>query len=132
MITEAQFQQLIANQQAAQGIAEKPKQPRRRHKYGVAPKEERTVGNITFASKAEAQAYATLLILRQKNEITKLELQPVFKFPMGYEYRADFRVTWSDGREEVIDVKGFETPVFKLKAKNMAYFYPDVKLRLWK
>ncbi len=102
------------------------------NKYRVAPKEERTVGLLTFASKTEAQAYQVLLILHEAGKITKLELQPAFKFPMGFEYRADFRATYDDGSVEVIDVKGMETPVFKLKAKCMAYFYPEVKLSLWK
>ncbi len=110
----------------------KPSTGGSRNKYSVAPKEDRTVGLLTFASKAEAKAYQTLLLLQESGKITKLELQPVFKFPMGYEYRADFRVTYDDGTVEVIDVKGMETPVFKLKKRDMAYFYPDVNLSIWK
>jgi hypothetical protein len=30
-------------------------------------------------------------------------------------YVADFLVTYKDGTEKVVDVKGFETPVFKIK-----------------
>ena len=102
-----------------------------RNKYGVAPKDERTVDGILFASKVEAKAYCQLRFLQSVGEVTKLELQPVFKFEMGFEYRADFRVTYRDGRMEVIDVKGVETPVFKLKRKCMAHFYPAVNLVLW-
>ena len=107
-----------------------PTKPRT-NKYGVAPKEERTIGLLTFASKAEAHAYQKLLILTNGGGVEGIELQPVFKFPMGFEYRADFRVTYTDGSVEVIDVKGVETPVFKLKAKCMAHFYPEVRLSLW-
>ncbi len=104
----------------------------KRNKYGVSPKEERTVDGILFASKAEAKAYQELSFLQKSGAVKHIELQPVFKFPMGYEYRADFRVTYDDGTVEVIDVKGMETPVFKLKKRDMAYFYPDVKLSIWK
>ncbi len=114
------------------GVEQVAPKPEKTNKYRVAPKAERTVGLLTFASKAEALAYQTLLMLQEMGDVTKLELQPVFKFPMGYEYRADFRVTYKGGNVEVIDVKGMETPVFKLKMKNMAYFYPEIKVHLWK
>lgn len=128
MISEEGLQQLLENQ----GRAQSKQQSAKRNKYGVAPKAERTVGCLTFASKAEADAYKTLLMLESTGQITKLELQPVFKFEMGFSYVADFRITWADGSVEVIDVKGYLTPVFKLKAKCMAYFYPDMKLVIWK
>ncbi len=101
------------------------------NKYRVAPKDERTIDGITFASKAEMMAFQNLALLQESGFVTKLELQPVFKFPMGFEYRADFRVTYASGDVEVIDVKGVETPVFKLKAKCMAHFFPEVKLLIW-
>ncbi len=101
------------------------------NKYRVAPKDQRTVQGITFASKAEMMAFQKLYMLQESGFVTKVELQPVFKFPMGFEYRADFRVTYASGDVEVIDVKGVETPVFKLKAKCMAHFFPEVKLLIW-
>ena len=95
--------------------------PNKQNKYGVASKEHRTVGLLTFASKAESQAYRTLLILMEAGKITELELQPVFKFPMGFEYRADFRAAYADGRVDVIDVKGSENSgVQVVKLKCMA------------
>ncbi len=102
------------------------------NKYRVAPKDERTCEGITFASKAEMLAYQKLALLQGSRFVMEIELQPVFKFPMGFEYRADFRVMYQDGTVEVIDVKGVQTPVFKLKAKCMAHFYPEVKLSIWK
>lgn len=106
--------------------------PERRNKYGVAPKEERTVDGILFASKAEMEAYCKLRMLQAAGEVTKLELQPVFKFPPGFEYRADFRVTYRDGSVSVVDTKGVETAVFRLKKRCLEYFYPDVKLEIWR
>ncbi len=127
-------EELAARNREVLGIVRAPEpapSAARKHKYGVAPKDERTIEGIVFASKAETIAYQKLTLLQGSKFVTEIELQPVFKFPMGFEYRADFRVTYHDGTVEVIDVKGVQTPVFKLKAKCMAYFYPDVKLSLW-
>ena len=38
-------------------------------------------------------------------------------------YMADFRVTYADGRIEVIDVKGMLTDVYKIKRKLMLYVH---------
>ena len=78
------------------------------------------VDGITFASKAEAARYQTLKLELANGIISDLELQP--KFPIsvnGYKictYIADFRYKLS-GRTVVEDVKGMQTPVFKIKAK---------------
>ena len=97
-------------------ITMKPK----RNKYGVSPKDERTVEGIVFASKAEAHAYQTLKALYDTGQLISLKLQPRFHFPMCFSYVAD------------IDVKGMETPEFKLKRKCFAHFYPELKLEVWK
>jgi hypothetical protein len=47
-------------------------------------------------------------------------------------YRADFRVTYSDGHQEIEDVKGMETEIFKLKRKMFEYRYPDLTLKVVK
>ena len=104
----------------------------RPHKYGVSPKEERTIDGALFASKAEAHAYQTLKMLKDTGQIVKLERQPRFSFPMGFSYVADFDVTYDDGSRSIIDVKGMETPEFKLKRKCFEYFYPELKLDLWR
>ena len=109
-------------------ITMKPK----RNKYGVAPKDERTVEGIVFASKAEAHAYQTLKALYDTGQLISLKLQPRFPFPMCFSYVADFDVTYADGSRFIIDVKGMETPEFKLKRKCFAHFYPELKLEVWK
>ncbi|MEN6396766.1 MAG: DUF1064 domain-containing protein [Methanoregula sp.] len=43
-------------------------------------------------------------------------------------YTADFRVTYSDGHQEIEDVKGMETEIFKLKRKMFEYKYPELTL----
>jgi hypothetical protein len=78
------------------------------------------VDGIMFASKAEAARYQTLKLELANGIISDLELQP--KFPIsvnGYKictYIADFRYKLN-GRTVVEDVKGMQTPVFKIKAK---------------
>jgi len=50
----------------------------------------------------------------------------------GIIYRADFRVTYADGHQEIEDVKGMETEIFKLKRKMFEYRYPDLTIKLVK
>jgi hypothetical protein len=110
----------------------------KRNKYGVAPKEERMVDGIVFASKREATRYRELKLMQKFGDITELTRQPRYTFPMGFAYLADFRyrehaVVGGIGnydRVVVEDVKGVETEVFRLKRKCMAYFFPDVELRI--
>lgn len=40
-------------------------------------------------------------------------------------YIADFKITYNDGRVEVIDVKGIKTADFKLKEKMFNFMYPE-------
>lgn len=72
-------------------------------------------------------------------EITKIErqkaylLQPAFKYQgktiRAIHYLADFVVTYKDGREEVIDTKGFQTKDYLLKKKLLLYRYPEINFR---
>ena len=45
-------------------------------------------------------------------------------------YIADFRVTYADGHQEIVDVKGMETEIFKLKRKIFEYRYPELTLKV--
>ncbi len=101
-----------------------------------------TVDGITFDSKKEAEYYCMLKMLKQAGEIKdfglqqKYELQPAFE-KNGIRYRpisyiADFVIVNLDGTTEVIDVKGVETQVFKIKKKMFEYQYPDLSLKVIK
>lgn len=46
------------------------------------------------------------------------------------QYIADFRVTYTDGHQEIEDVKGMETAMFKLKKKMFEYRYPELTLKI--
>ena len=85
------------------------------------------VNGIKFDSKLESEFYEYLLEMG-----CDFELQPVFllqdKFEHNgkkyrkIEYKADFRIG-----NVVIDVKGQETDVFKLKRKMLLYKYPEIE-----
>ena len=93
------------------------------------------VDGITFDSKAESERYKKLKERADKEEITHLELQPKFKCEIGGKlictYKADFRYfeqTLSGTRLVVEDVKGFKTPVYRLKKKLVEALYPGVTI----
>ncbi len=48
--------------------------------------------------------------------------------PNQVKYVADFRITYPNGSQEVIEVKGMWTRAAKIKKKLMAHFYPQVKI----
>ena len=89
---------------------------------------------IRFDSQMEADFYDHLEALKESGEIKDFTLQPRFQLQPPFTaygvdyaqiyYKADFMVYYSDGRIEVIDVKGFETADFKIKAKLYRYQYP--------
>lgn len=80
---------------------------------------------IKYMSKKEAD-YAAQLDWQRKaknpNErVTHVEVQVPFQITLNgkkiCKYLADFRVQFADGHEEVIDVKGVRTDVYRLKKK---------------
>lgn len=96
-----------------------------------------TLDGITFPSQKEADKYAELKILQRAGEVARLEMQPEFILQEGYrdgkgkrhrpiKYRADFRVTYRDGRVEVIETKGYRTEAYRMKKKMFLARYPDI------
>lgn len=81
------------------------------------------IDGIKFASKAEANRYLELRIMQQAGVIKDLVLQPEYRLAVDglliCKYRADFAYT-DKGSTVVEDVKGFKTPVYRLKKKMMA------------
>lgn len=109
-----------------------------RHKYNA---KRTVVDGITFDSKAEARRYGELKIMERAGEIADLVLQPAFELQEGYcvngrkvrpiTYRADFEYTDTrTGSTVVEDVKGAETPEFKLKRKLFEYRFDGVDFRV--
>lgn len=96
---------------------------------------------IEFDSKAEGEYYTLLKKERENGLIHSFELQPRFilqdKFVKDgvsfrkIEYVADFLITHNDGSVEVVDIKGMETPEFRIKRKLFEKKYPH-RLKLLK
>ncbi len=87
------------------------------------------IDGFKFDSGAEGRRYCDLKILERAGEISDLRLQPFFPL-YGFggtrvcKYVADFSYSVDVGggvwRFIVEDVKGFRTPLYKLKAKLFA------------
>lgn len=110
-----------------------------RSKYGS---RKTVVDGITFDSKAEARRYGELKLMERAGAISDLELQPSFEILPAFrdasgaryraiKYLADFRYI-ENGKAIVEDVKGMETPEFKLKRKMLLSRYPETILRITK
>ncbi|MGG3958403.1 DUF1064 domain-containing protein [Bhargavaea massiliensis] len=106
-------------------------------KYGSKKVE---VDGYTFDSKIEAKYYEQLKWLLEHKEIKSFRLHPRYTLLESFkkngktfrkiEYIADFEVKHLDNSIEVVDVKGYETPVFALKRKLFEKLYPDHKLSI--
>lgn len=99
--------------------------------------EKRTHNGIVFDSILEMKYYRDVLLPKvESGEVTNYvlqkpyELQPKFvhngKTIRPIQYVADFYIVYKDGREEVIDTKGYGDQVAILKRKIFWYHYPDV------
>ena len=98
-----------------------------------------TVDGIQFDSKIEARYYEYLKELEKQGVVSEFLLQKKYLLLEGFDkngkrirpinYIADFEVHYTDGRIEVVDIKGFETPDFRIKKKLFEYRYPfELKL----
>ena len=86
---------------------------------------------IKFASKAESRRYGELRLLELNNEISQLEVQPVYLLTGGVKYKGDFQYT-ENGKTICEEVKGFETTSWKIKKRLFLELYPDIELRIIK
>lgn len=120
-------------------LNKKSPKPKKKSKYRNV---KTTVDGITFDSKKEAEYYCKLKLLKQAGEIKdfglqqRYELLPTFR-KNGTTYRsityvADFVIVNLDGTTEVVDIKGVETQVFKIKQKLFEHKYPDLSLKVIK
>ena len=94
-----------------------------------------TIDGIAFASKSEGRYYQHLLGLMESGVVESFEMQKPYtlldKFPhpktgktiRAIKYVPDFEVIYTDGRVEVVDVKGMQTDVFRMKCKLFMFRY---------
>jgi hypothetical protein len=108
---------------------------KRKNKYNVSAKEDRTYSGVVYASKKEAKFAGKLALMRQNGEIDYILRQVPFELGVGITYRADF-VTLTKYTKEyhwnvvVYEVKGMETPEWKLKHKLFTTKYPNLSLEI--
>ena len=97
------------------------------------------VDGIKFDSEMESHYYIYLKQLKEIDEVVDFVLQPTYLLQEGVDlngkrirpitYKADFKVIYKDGHEEVIDVKGKLTEEFKIKRKMLLYRYRDINFK---
>ena len=97
------------------------------------------VDGIKFDSEMESHYYIYLKQLKEIGEVVDFILQPTYLLQEGFNlngkrirpitYKADFKVVYKDGHEEVIDVKGKITEEFKIKRKMLLYKYRDITFK---
>lgn len=97
----------------------------KRSKYGA---KRMCVDGVWFDSIAEAKFYGELRQRQKAGEVGSIMRQPEFPLAVSgvviAKYRADF--TFFDrqaGRDRTVDVKGFDTPLSKLKRKHVKAQY---------
>ena len=93
------------------------------------------IDGIVFDSRAEGRFYEHLLDLMHDGVVESFEMQKTYtlldKFPhpktgktiRAIKYVPDFEVIYTDGRVEVVDVKGMQTDVFRMKCKLFMFRY---------
>lgn len=92
-----------------------------RHKFKAKPSD---ADGIRFASKKE-RSYYTGLKLRQNNgEVLFFLRQAPFHLPGNIRHVIDFIEFWTDGTVHFVEIKGFDTPLGKLKRKQVMDIYP--------
>lgn len=95
------------------------------------------IDGIIFDSKAEAQYYSELLLLKKAGVVKSFVMQKDFTLQEAFtrengerikavRYKADFVVQYTDGHEEVVDVKGMKTRVYINKKKQLLEKYPNI------
>ncbi len=66
-----------------------------------------------------------IVIPKDDKELRKLQKQHPGCTVQPIKYIADFLITYNDGTQDVIDVKGMKTADFKLKEKMFNFKYPQ-------
>lgn len=92
-----------------------------RHKFRNIPTE---VDGIKFQSKKEAAHWQGLNLARKSGDLLFALRQCPFHLPGGVRYVVDFIEFWASGEVRFTDVKGFKTPMYKVKLRLVESLYP--------
>lgn len=77
-----------------------------------------------FSSKKEARHYQDLLLARGNGDLLFFLRQVPFHLPGNIKYVIDFVEFWKSGETRFVDVKGFKTPIYQLKKKQVEALFP--------
>jgi hypothetical protein len=91
------------------------------HKFRAQPSDE---DGIRFASKKEQTYYRHLKMRVRNGEVLFFTRQTGFDLPGKVRHFLDFVEYWMDGTVHFVDVKGYDTPMGKLKRKQVEALYP--------
>lgn len=86
----------------------------KRAKYG---NKKTAYDGVEYDSALEANCAAQLDRMKRAGLVTGWDRQVKFPLAAGVKYVADFYVVYATGNPRVIDAKGVELPMFKLKRK---------------
>lgn len=123
--TEDQLRQTKVGKAALTGRKPKPVK-KMGHKFNAIS----TVNDgVRFDSKLEARYYDLLKLKKHEGSVLFFLRQVPFHIhgenqSAGVRYVCDFQVFYADGSVEFIDIKGMETPDFKMKKKLVEASYP--------
>lgn len=92
-----------------------------RHKFRASPSDE---DGIRFASKKERSYYRGLKLRQKSGEVLFFLRQAPFHLPGNVRHIIDFIEFWTDGTVHFVEIKGFDTPLGKLKRKQVMDLYP--------
>lgn len=104
----------------------------RRFKVGKYGNQRTNYNGRSYQSKAEARYAKKLDILKGGGQIR--DWRPQVPVPLVVnsmliaKYIVDFAIINNDGTRELIEIKGMETAVWKLKYKLFKALYPDLKI----
>ena len=92
-----------------------------KHKFNAKPTE---VDGIRFDSKMESNYFKKLKLRQEAGEVIFFLRQCPLHLPGNVKYVVDFVEFLSDNSVSFIDVKGYDTPMSKLKRKQTEAIYP--------
>ena len=79
-----------------------------------------------YASKREAEYAAELQSKKRTGELLEFLEQVPVRLPGKIKYVVDFMLIMADGTVRFVEVKGVETPVYKLKLRLLEEARPEI------
>jgi hypothetical protein len=85
----------------------------------------------SWDSQLEYRAWGLLRLWEAAGAIRELRRQVSFPLAAGIVYRADFAYYGANGKQVVVEAKGFWSPTAKLKWRMFRAAYPEIHAEVW-